>query len=145
MQNKTRFWLRIYDLFDKTCVQHWKSAKISNLKKKRFWLTFHKEKQTNTKLPVKVLIFIFISWMCLSVSFDFVVADVLRTEPVWTLKSRNWQTRFAGSFTTPPTPTTPPPPFWMKSCRTSVLWVKEETVLYNRSDRSSKHWRKKHH
>lgn len=34
IHNKTHFWLKMYYLFDKTCVQHWKSAKISNLKKK---------------------------------------------------------------------------------------------------------------
>ena len=35
IQNKTHFWLKMYYLFDKTCVQHWKSAKISNLKKRK--------------------------------------------------------------------------------------------------------------
>jgi len=33
MQNKTHFWLKMYYLFDKTCVQHRKLAQISNLKK----------------------------------------------------------------------------------------------------------------
>ena len=36
IHNKTHFWLKMYYLFDKTCVQHWKSAKISNLKKSDF-------------------------------------------------------------------------------------------------------------
>ena len=35
IHNKTHFRLKMYYLFDKTCVQHWKSAKISNLKKKK--------------------------------------------------------------------------------------------------------------
>ena len=40
VHNKTHFWLKMYHLFDKTCVQHWKSAKISNLKKKVIWVEF---------------------------------------------------------------------------------------------------------
>ncbi len=40
IHNKTHFRLKMYYLFDKTCVQHWKSAKISNLKKKVILVEF---------------------------------------------------------------------------------------------------------